>query len=87
MKFRTREKDFVESELEVDLGFANLVAKRLLESKGVSFAAAKMDHPLTGKTILQVSAKDVEKELGRAVEAIEKELEEFEAALEKGGRA
>ncbi|MCX6767725.1 MAG: hypothetical protein NTY90_03285 [Candidatus Micrarchaeota archaeon] len=84
MKFKANEKDFVEVELgENDLGLANLIAKRLLESKGVSFAAAKMDHPLSGKPVLQIKAKDPEKELSKAVESVRKELEVFGAALAK----
>ena len=84
MKTSEKEKGVVEIELgETDLGFATLVAKRLLESKGVSFAAAKLDHPLTGKTILQIKAGDPEAELRKAVSTVKKELAELRAAFKK----
>ena len=84
MKLKENSKGIVEVEMAgVDLGFANLLAKRMLESKGVSFAAATVDHPLTGKTILQIKAKDAEKELKKAVGAVKDEVADFEAALKK----
>jgi DNA-directed RNA polymerase subunit L len=66
-----------------DLGFANMIVEKLLESKSVSFAAAEYDHPIKGNPIIRVKAKDAKKELAKAVESVEKELSEARAQLAK----
>ena len=85
-KFRliADEKEYLEAEFErQDVGFFNLVVEKLLESKGVSFAAAAYDHPLKGNTVLKVRAKDAKKELHKALEETGFELQQFAKALGK----
>ncbi|MFH0972155.1 MAG: RpoL/Rpb11 RNA polymerase subunit family protein [Candidatus Micrarchaeota archaeon] len=69
--------------MQEDLGFANLVVDRLLESRGVGFAASAYEHPLKGNPIIKVKAKDPHKELKKALEGVKEELEKFEKALKK----
>ncbi len=78
------DKDYFEAEFEKqDVGFFNLLVEKLLKSKGVSFAAAAYDHPLKGNAIVRVKAKDAKKELHKAFEETEFELEQFLKALDK----
>ena len=80
------EKEYLEAEFErQDVGFFSFVVEKLLESKGVSFAAAAYDHPLKGNTILRVKAKDAKKELHKALEEAEFEFRQFLKALDKAG--
>ncbi len=66
-----------------DLGFANTIVEKLLESKAVTFASAELDHPLKGNPIIRVKAKDAKKELSKAVAAVEKDLQEMLEKIEK----
>ncbi len=66
-----------------DLGFANAIVEKLLQSKSVSFAAAEYDHPMKGNPVIRVKAKDAKKELVRAIGAVEKDMEEAKKQLEK----
>ncbi|MEW5955582.1 MAG: DNA-directed RNA polymerase subunit L [Candidatus Micrarchaeota archaeon] len=64
-------------------GLANLVAERLLESKGVSFAASKVDHPLFGNPHLVIKAKDPRKELKKALEELADEFKALQKEVKK----
>ncbi len=82
--FVKKEKDEWQLKLHgVDLGFANLVADRLLQSKSVSFAAAVLDHPLKGNPILTVRAKDPAKEFEKALTGLNDDLTATAGALKK----
>ena len=84
VSFVKKEKDEWQVKLAgVDLGFASLVAERLLQSKSVLFAAAVLDHPLKGNPMLTVRAKDPAKELGKAIEAVNEDLSALGSALKK----
>jgi len=64
-------------------GLANLVAERLLESKGVSFAASKVDHPLLGNPHILVKAKHPRKELKAAFESLAAEFKALQKEVKK----
>ncbi|MFH1257609.1 MAG: RpoL/Rpb11 RNA polymerase subunit family protein [Candidatus Micrarchaeota archaeon] len=66
-----------------DMGFANLVVEKLLESKSVTFAASSYEHPLKGNPIIKIKAKNPHKEMKKAVEKLKDELEKFEKELKK----
>ena len=71
-KYLNKEKDFVEVQLEgADEGIAHMIVEKLLERKGVSFAAANLVHPLITTPVITVRASDAKKELVHAVEAVE----------------
>jgi DNA-directed RNA polymerase subunit L len=84
LKIVSEEKDFVEALWEKgDLGLANLLVEKLLESEGVSFAACGVDHPLKGNVVIRVKAKDPKKEIKKALAKAEEDLKDFQQALEK----
>ena len=64
-------------------GLANLVAERLLESKGVSFAASKVDHPIIGNPHILVKAKNPRKELKAVLEALASEFKALQKEVKK----
>ena len=66
-----------------DVGFTNLIAEKLLESKGVEFAASAYEHPLRGNPILRIKAKSPHKELKTALKEVISSLDDFEKALKK----
>ena len=64
-------------------GLANFVAERLLESKGVSFAASKVDHPLLGNPHILVKAKNPRKELKAVLESLAAEFKALQKEVKK----
>jgi DNA-directed RNA polymerase subunit L len=64
-------------------GFAYAVVEKLLESKGVSFAAAKVDHPLFNKPLVVVRAKKPAAELKKALEALADDANALQKELSK----
>lgn len=64
-------------------GLANLVAERLLESKSVSFAASKVDHPLFGNPRLVIKAKNARKELKKVLEELADEFKALQKEVKK----
>ena len=76
--------DFLEVLLQgEDLGLANRIVEELLQNKSVSFAAAKLDHPIKGNPIITVKSKDAKKELSKAVASVAKDLQGIKVELEK----
>ncbi|HIH20062.1 TPA: hypothetical protein HA244_02230 [Candidatus Micrarchaeota archaeon] len=74
--FSVEGKGEIQALLEgADLGYANLLVEKLLEDKGVSFAAAEYVHPTQCTPLLKVKAKgDVKKAIGQALKEVEKEI-------------
>ena len=83
LKIMNKEKGALDvAALGLDEGLANLIAEKALEAKA-DFSAVSLDHPLTGNPIFHVQAsspkealidgaKEAEKEISDALEALEK---------------
>ena len=77
------EKEFLEVMLAgEDLGVANLIVEKILESGG-SFAAASVDHPIKGNPIIRIKAKNPKERLAKAVDSVGKDLSAVVAAVKK----
>ncbi len=78
------EKEYAEIMFkEADVGFTNLIVEKLVQSKGVTFAASAYEHPLRGNPIVKIKAKDPYKELKKAAGEVKDEIEDFEKTLKK----
>lgn len=64
-------------------GLANFLVEKLLESKGVSFAATKVDHPLFNNPHITIRAKKPAAELKKALEAVADDVKAMEKELTK----
>ena len=84
MKIIKEEKDELEVMFEKqDLGFANMIADQLLQSKSVKFASSTYDHPLKGSAVIKLIAADPWDELEKAVKRAKGEVKEAELAFKK----
>ena len=84
MKVIKEEKDELELLFEKqDLGFANMIADQLLQSKAVKFASSTYDHPLKGNAVIKLIASDPWDELEKAVKHAKEEVKEAEKAFKK----
>lgn len=67
----------------VDMGVAQALAEKLLETKDVTFASAVYDHPTKRNPVLHVKGKNLKKEVANAAKAVKEEAQSFEEALRK----
>lgn len=73
IKILRKEKDILEIDLgEIDQSIAQRLVEKLTQTKGVEFAACKVQHPVVGTPQLIVKTKGV-----NAAELIAKKLEEM----------
>jgi DNA-directed RNA polymerase subunit L len=84
VKIIKEEDEYLELMLkDEDVGFSNLIVEKLIESKGVLFAASAYEHPLRGNPVIKIKAKSPKKELKGAIEAVKEDIEKFSKALKK----
>ncbi len=77
------EKDELKVVFEnADLGIVNMVARKLIDDKEVSYAACDYTHPLEKKVLLSLKCKSPKKKLVKAVDALEAAMEEFKVAVQ-----
>jgi DNA-directed RNA polymerase subunit L len=84
-----------DNELKIELegvghGFCNLVAKRLLEERGVDMAGYDISHPLASNPVIYVRTKGATKPveaLKKASEKVREANDAFSAALDKALKA
>ena len=80
-KYLTKEIDTIEVQLNgCDEGMVRMIVDMLSQDKKVGFSAVTLDHPLTSNPVLRVHAANAKDAVEKA---IEKSLEEIEAAQKK----
>jgi len=80
IKIIRNEKNVLEIDLgEIDQSLARVIAEKLNETKGVEFAACKVQHPVVGTPYLVVKTKGADPAglVTKKLEEIKKEVTEF----------
>jgi DNA-directed RNA polymerase subunit L len=83
LKIISKEKGAIDlAAVGMDEGLASLIAQKALDAKA-DFSAVSLDHPLTGNPVLHVHAANPKDALIDGAKDAEKELSEAQEALEK----
>ena len=83
MNILVDEKDELKVAFEkADLGIVNMVARKLIDDKDVTYAACDYTHPLEKTVVLSLKCKSPKKKLVKAVDVLESTMEEFKAAVQ-----
>ena len=81
MKVLKNEGNYVEIEMDEDMGFLNLLVDRIWNEPGVETCSVIKDHPYLSKPRLIVEAKNPKNVITNALKKIEKDIKAFETVL------
>ncbi len=81
MKILKNEKNYVEIEMDEDLGLLNLIVDKLWKESGVVSCSVVKRHPYMEKPILIVEAKNPKSAILGALKKVSKEIDEMKKII------